>query len=100
MMKPPCNLTQLIHRRVASRIRGRRLQVGMTQQQLAQIIGVAFQQVHKYEHGLSRVSADRLYQIATALDSPVGYFFSAEDGLAPAEERISEHSKYETNDVV
>jgi DNA-binding XRE family transcriptional regulator len=90
MMKPPCNLTQLIHRRVASRIRGRRLQVGMTQQQLAQIIGVAFQQVHKYEHGLSRVSADRLYQIATALDSPVGYFFSAEDGLAPAEERALE----------
>jgi transcriptional regulator with XRE-family HTH domain len=75
MMKPPCNLTQLLHRRVASRIRGHRLQVGMTQQQLARIIGVAFQQVHKYEHGLSRVSADRLYQIATALDSPVGYFF-------------------------
>jgi len=55
----------------------------MTQQQLARIIGVAFQQVHKYEHGLSRVSADRLYQIATALDSQVGYFFSAEDGLVP-----------------
>ena len=99
MIKPQCNLTQLIHRRVASRIRGRRLQVGMTQQQLARIIGVAFQQVHKYEHGLSRVSADRLYQIATALDSPVGYFFSAEDGLAPTEERIAEHSKYGTNDV-
>jgi ribosome-binding protein aMBF1 (putative translation factor) len=100
MMKPQRNLTQLIHRRVASRIRGRRLQVGMTQQQLARIIRVAFQQVHKYEHGLSRVSADRLYQIATALDSPVGYFFSAEDGLAPTEERIAEHSKYGTNDVV
>jgi transcriptional regulator with XRE-family HTH domain len=100
MTKPPCNLIQLIHRRVASRIRGRRLQVGMTQQQLAQIIGVAFQQVHKYEHGLSRGSADRLYQIATALDSSAGYFFSAEDGLAPAEERIAEHSKYGTNDVV
>jgi len=101
MMKPPCNLTQLIHWRVAARIRGRRLQVGMTQQQLARIIGVAFQQVHKYEHGLSRVSADRLYQIATALDSPVGYFFSAEDDRAPAEERVPEqHSKYETNEVV
>jgi transcriptional regulator with XRE-family HTH domain len=101
MMKPPGNLTQLIHWRVASRIRGRRLQVGMTQQQLARIIGVAFQQVHKYEHGLSRVSADRLYQIATALDSPVGYFFSAEDGRASAEEGVTEqHSKYETNEVV
>ncbi len=100
MMKPPCNLTQLIHWRVSARIRGRRLQVGMTQQQLARIIGVAFQQVHKYEHGLSRVSADRLYQIATALDTPVGYFFSAENDLAPAEEGVTEHSKYETNEVV
>ena len=54
--------------------------------------------MHKYEHGLSRVSADRLYQIATALDSQVGYFFSAEDGLAPAEERITEHLKYQTNE--
>jgi transcriptional regulator with XRE-family HTH domain len=99
MVKPPGNLTQLIHWRVASPIRGRRLQVGMTQQQL--IIGVAFQQVHKYEHGLSRVSADRLYQIATALDSPVGYFFSAEDGRAPAEEGVTEqHSNCETNEVV
>jgi transcriptional regulator with XRE-family HTH domain len=98
MMKPPCNLIQLIHRRAASRIR--RLQVGMTQQQLAQITGVAFQQVHKYEHGLSRVSADRLYQIATVLDSPVGDFLAAEDVLAPAEESIIEHSKYETDDVV
>ncbi len=99
MIKPPCNLTQLIHRRVASRIRRRRLQVGMTQQQLARIIGVAFQEVHKYEHGLSRVSADRLYQIATPLDAPVGYFFSAEDGRAPAEEGVTElQSKYETNE--
>jgi len=46
--------------------------------------------VHKYEHGLSRVSADRLYQIATALDSPVGYLFSAEDGRASAQEGVTE----------
>jgi transcriptional regulator with XRE-family HTH domain len=101
MMKPPCNRARIIHWRVASRIRRRRLQVGMTQQQLARIIGVAFQQVHKFEHGLSGVSADRLYQIATALDSPVGYFFSADDDRAPAEEGVTEQqSKYETNDAV
>jgi transcriptional regulator with XRE-family HTH domain len=97
MMKPPCNLIQLIHRRAASRIR--RLQLGMTQH-LAQITGVEFQEVHKYEHGSRRVSADRLYQIATVLDSPVGYFLAAEDVLAPAQESITEHSKYETDDVV
>jgi transcriptional regulator with XRE-family HTH domain len=101
MMKPPCNLTRFIHWRVAPRIRGRRLQIGMTQQQLARIIGVAFQQVHKYEHGLSRVSADRLYQIATAMDRPVGYFFSVDDDRAPATEDVTEQqSKYETNDFV
>jgi transcriptional regulator with XRE-family HTH domain len=51
----------------------------MTQQRLAQIIGVAFQQAHKYEHGLSRVSAGRLYHIATALEAPITYFFAAEE---------------------
>jgi transcriptional regulator with XRE-family HTH domain len=101
MLKPPGNLTQLIHRRSSSLIGGRRLQVAMTQHQLAQILRVAFQQGHKYEYGLSRVSADRRYHIATALDTPVGYFFSAEDGLTRAEESVTDqHSKHETNDVV
>jgi len=85
MTAPLCHLTRLIHLRVASRIKARRLQLGMTQQQLARLIGVAFQQVHKYEYGLSRVSADRLYQIAMALDAPVTYFFSAEANLLSAE---------------
>jgi len=82
--------TRLIHLGVASRIKERRLQVGMTQQQLGRHIGVAFQQVHKYEHGLSRVSADCLYQIATALDAPASYFFSAENGLLSAEKMVAE----------
>jgi transcriptional regulator with XRE-family HTH domain len=68
-----------IDRRVASRIRERRLQVGMTQQQLAELIGVAFQQAHKYERGISRITAGRLYYIAAALQAPVGYFFSSTD---------------------
>ena len=66
--------------RVARRIRERRLRIGMTQQQLARIIGVAFQQTHKYERGISRVSAGRLYHIATALQAPIDYFFAKEDG--------------------
>ena len=60
-------LARIIDRRVARRIRERRLGIGMTQHQLARIIGVAFQQAHKYERGISRVSAGRLYHIATAL---------------------------------
>ena len=99
MTKPPYDLAQSIHRRVASRIRERRLRAGMTQQRLAQIIGVAFQQVHKYEHGLSRVSADRLYQIATALDTPVGYFFSPEGGGMPGGSKAADHRQIETDDA-
>jgi transcriptional regulator with XRE-family HTH domain len=72
-------LAPLIDLRVARRIRERRLRLGMTQQQLARRIGVAFQQAHKYEHGLSRVSAGRLYDIAAALEAPIEYFFAGEE---------------------
>jgi transcriptional regulator with XRE-family HTH domain len=75
----PSNFAKVIDLRVARRIRKRRLTVGMTQQQLAEIIGVAFQQAHKYEHGLSRVTAGRLFHIATALGAPITYFFAAEE---------------------
>jgi transcriptional regulator with XRE-family HTH domain len=68
-----------IDHRVAMRIRERRRAVGMTQQRLAQLIGVAFQQAHKYERRLSRVTAGRLYYIANALDAPVSYFFADDD---------------------
>ena len=68
--------------RVGRRIRERRLRIGMTQQKLAQIIGVAFQQTHKYERGLSRVSAGRLFHIATALGVPIVYFFLRDEEAA------------------
>jgi transcriptional regulator with XRE-family HTH domain len=71
--------------RVARRIRERRQRIGMTQQKLAQMIGVAFQQAHKYEHGLSRVSAGRLFQIATALGVPIVYFFLQDEEAAALE---------------
>jgi transcriptional regulator with XRE-family HTH domain len=75
-----------IDRRVASRIRARRLRVGMTQQQLAELIGVAFQQAHKYERGISRVTAGRLYYIAAALQAPVSYFFATEEDAPTPQE--------------
>ncbi|HXQ49811.1 MAG TPA: helix-turn-helix transcriptional regulator [Stellaceae bacterium] len=73
------DLAKKIDQRVAHRIRERRLLLGMTQQHLAEMIGVAFQQAHKYERGLSRVSAGRLFHIATVLDTPITYFFSTGD---------------------
>jgi transcriptional regulator with XRE-family HTH domain len=83
----PSEFARIIDLRVAHRIRERRLRIGMTQQKLAQIIGVVFQQAHKYEHGLSRVSAGQLYHIATALEAPITYFFGAEEHTAPRTRR-------------
>jgi transcriptional regulator with XRE-family HTH domain len=75
--------SRIIDLRVARRIRERRLNIGMTQQALAEVIGVAFQQAHKYERGISRISAGRLYDIATALQVPVEYFFAGEESGRP-----------------
>jgi transcriptional regulator with XRE-family HTH domain len=49
--------------------------LGLTQQQLAGMIGVTCQQAHKYERGINRVSAGRLHEIARALNAPITYFY-------------------------
>jgi Helix-turn-helix len=77
-------LAEQVDQQVAARIRARRIHQGITLQALAGQIGVAFQQAHKYERGLSRISAGRLYHVACALSVPVGFFFTAGDG--PSEE--------------
>lgn len=64
---------------VGQRIRRRRWMVGMTQQQLGEAVGIKFQQIQKYETGMNRVSASRLYEIAKSLDVPVAFFFEAVD---------------------
>ncbi len=74
--------TQDIDRRVGARVRERRIMLGLTQQQLADLIGVTYQQAHKYERGINRVSAGRLYEIAQVLSVPVGYFFDGLEGQA------------------
>jgi len=60
---------------VGIRIRERRIMLGLSQQQLAQMIGVTYQQAHKYERGLNRISAGRLFEIARALGVPISWFF-------------------------
>ena len=70
--------TVAIDDHVGARIRERRIMLGLTQQQLAEMIGVTYQQAHKYERGVNRVSAGRLYEIARVLNAPVSYFY---DGL-------------------
>ncbi|MEM9969653.1 MAG: helix-turn-helix transcriptional regulator [Pseudomonadota bacterium] len=64
---------------VGKRIRHRRWMVGMTQQQLAEQVGIKFQQIQKYETGTNRVSASRLWDIAETLSVPVGFFFEGLD---------------------
>jgi transcriptional regulator with XRE-family HTH domain len=76
--------TQDIDRYVGARIRERRIMLGLTQQQLADLIGVTYQQAHKYERGINRVSAGRLFEVAQVLSVPVNYFF---DGLDQDNER-------------
>lgn len=69
-----------------ARIRERRVMLGLSQQQLAQMIGVTYQQAHKYERGLNRISAGRLYEIALVLNVPVSWFFEGLDSETPATE--------------
>ena len=76
--------TQDIDRYVGARVRERRIMLGLTQQQLADLIGVTYQQAHKYERGINRVSAGRLFEVAQVLSVPVSYFF---DGLEQDNER-------------
>ena len=56
--------------------------LGFTQQQLADLIGVTYQQAHKYERGINRISAGRLFEIAHVLNVPVNYFFDGLDAEA------------------
>ena len=65
---------------VGKRVRHRRWMVAMTQQQLAEKVGIKFQQIQKYETGMNRISASRLWDIAEALTVPVGYFFEGLEG--------------------
>ena len=69
---------------VGKRVRHRRWLVGMTQQQLAGKVGIKFQQIQKYETGMNRISASRLWDIAEALDVPVSFFFEGLDEQADA----------------
>ena len=70
---------QDVDRHVGARMRQRRIMLGLTQNQLADLIGVTYQQAHKYEKGINRISGGRLYQTAQALGVEVSYFY---EGMA------------------
>jgi transcriptional regulator with XRE-family HTH domain len=73
---------------VGKRIRHRRWLIGVTQQQLAEQVGIKFQQIQKYETGANRVSASRLWDISDALGVDVSFFF---EGLHENSEAVEKN---------
>ncbi|MCW2310092.1 helix-turn-helix domain-containing protein [Rhodobium gokarnense] len=65
---------------VGSRVRLRRMMLGMSQEKLGEHLGITFQQIQKYEKGTNRIGASRLQHIATVLKVPVAFFFEDAPG--------------------
>lgn len=79
---------------VGRRLRLRRIMVGMSQEQLADAIGVTFQQIQKYERGANRISASRLWDLSVMLNCPVSFFYKEmEDDVACASPRNVKRSE-------
>ena len=65
---------------VGNRVRIRRMLIGMSQERLGDLLGLTFQQVQKYEKGVNRIGAGRLFEVARILNVPVDFFY---EGLGP-----------------
>ena len=70
---------------VGSRVRMRRMMLGMSQEKLGDALGLTFQQVQKYEKGTNRIGASRLQQIAHILQVPVSFFFEGAPSVQPGD---------------
>lgn len=79
---------------VGGRVRSRRILMGMSQERLADQLGVTFQQVQKYEKGANRISASRLHDISQILDVPPGYFFEEITGVKLTNQTHAPKSTY------
>jgi transcriptional regulator with XRE-family HTH domain len=88
-----------IDRHVGSRVRIRRVLLGLSQEKLGDALGLTFQQIQKYEKGINRIGASRLQQISRTLDVPPAYFFEGApsfDSIASGERSpasVAEESK-------
>lgn len=84
-----------IDRHVGSRVRMRRILLGMSQEKLGEALGLTFQQVQKYEKGTNRIGASRLQQISTTLNVPPSFFFDGapvNDAMGHGELLVSEET--------
>src|SRR5690348_17280683 len=66
---------------VGNRVRLRRMLIGMSQEKLGELLGLTFQQVQKYEKGVNRIGAGRLFQVAHILGVPIDYFYEGVSGV-------------------
>ncbi len=90
-------MAHIVDVHVGKRIRQRRWLIGMTQQKLAELVGIKFQQIQKYETGANRVSASRLWDIADALDVKVAFFF---EGLRAEDSDVREDADTVPEDLM
>ena len=74
-MARPKKQQSAVENHICRRIRERRMMLGLTQEQFGTLIGVTYQQAHKYERGITRVSAGRLFEIARALETSIEFFY-------------------------
>lgn len=75
-----------VDRSVGSQVRMRRTLLGLSQTEVSDVMGITFQQLQKYEKGVNRISASRLYQLSMILMVPVSFFF--EELVAPAPSEV------------
>ena len=94
---PPDLSALQIDQHVGLRVRARRRMANLSQQVLAEALGLTFQQVQKYERGSNRISASKLFQIAQFLDVPVSFFF---EGLEQVREPADRSNAMAWNEVV
>jgi transcriptional regulator with XRE-family HTH domain len=80
-----------IDRRIGERIRQRRTEAGLTQEQLALALGCSYQQIQKFENGANRIAAAQLWALAARLEVPVGWFFAEDAGTAVAAASLDAH---------
>jgi transcriptional regulator with XRE-family HTH domain len=79
----PKKQTNPIDAQVGNRVRLRRMLIGMSQERLGELLGLTFQQVQKYEKGVNRIGAGRLFEVSRILGVPIEYFYEGANGQTP-----------------
>ncbi len=97
MAGSPKKMPDAVDQHVGSRVRMRRLMVGMSQEKLAGALGLTFQQIQKYEKGTNRIGASRLHRIGSVLGVPVDFFYDGAPGLPTASGEPDEHGAFLTS---